>query len=422
MQKIVGFALSLYVISLLCSIAGMEFFGWLTGLLGLIYYLKMRNQGVQIYFPSIKVFGGLWAFFAVVVIGAFFSSAQNYSPWQIIGDARWVILCTLLVLAVQVISQKSQEKFFVGLMVFATAVGIYSFVQHFFGYDLLRSPKSYIEHMSIDPVTKAPFWRTRGFFSHPLTYANSMGIFACFPLAYLLNTPYKQFQRNWLMALICLLCVGASIATTYARGGWLAFGAAAIVLVLMRLPIKKSLGLLAVAIALIAAIGSQSVVLKKRLFSIINFSNGSQSDRFNLWQANWEMFKDHPFWGVGYNLNRSFAEAYLEELGHYNHFIGHAHNIYLQILAGTGLFGFLAFSAFMVTIFYIIARHYKGSQGWIKTVLLAAIGAQVAMLVGGLTEANFVDGEVNHMVIFVWAWVISGSLNTNTYGWLSSPN
>lgn len=412
MQKAIQITLSLYAISLLCSIAGMELFSWLSGVLGLVYFIKTRQEN-KIKLPSLKIMGVLWAFFLVVVIGAFLAANKGFNPVTIIGDARWVILLTLLTLAVQVVPQESQEKFFIYLMVFGAAVGVYSFAQHFYGFDLLRSQKSYMEHSTIDSVTKTQFWRTRGFFSHPLTYANSMGLFACFPLAYLLNTPYKSSQKKWLVALVCLICIVASLATTYARGGWLAFGAATVVLVFMSLPFKKSLSLLAAAVVLIAALGSQSVVLKKRLFSIFNFSNGSQSDRFNLWHANWEMFKDHPFFGVGYGLNRNFAEAYLEELGHYNHFVGHAHNIYLQILAGTGSFGFLAFGVFFITIFYWTVKCYRRTEGWTQTVLLAAIGAQIAILVGGLTEANFVDGEVNHVIIFIWAWVLSKNILSN---------
>lgn len=112
MQKAIQITLSLYAISLLCSIAGMELFSWLSGVLGLVYFIKTRQED-KIKLPSLKIMGVLWAFFLVVVIGAFLAANRGFNPVTIIGDARWVILLTLLTLAVQVVPQESQEKFFI---------------------------------------------------------------------------------------------------------------------------------------------------------------------------------------------------------------------------------------------------------------------------------------------------------------------
>jgi O-antigen ligase len=400
MIRAIQITLSLYAISLLCSMAGMELFGWLSGVLGLIYFIKNRKSK-EVNFPPAKIMVFLWGFFLVVVIGALLAANRGFNFWDIVGEARWVILFTLLTLSVQTVSIESQEKFFMVMMLLAAGLGLYGFLQHFWGFDLLRTSESYLEHSSRDPEGQAQFWRTRGFFSHPLTYANATSMIACFPLAYLLNTNFKDKKMIWLISATSLILLLASLATTYARGGWLAFIIGAIVMILIRLPLKKALSLILIGVFALFVLVSQSPIIIKRFLSIFQFTNGSQSDRFNLWAANWEMFKDHPWFGVGYNLNRQMVKPYLEKLGFFDHFLGHAHNIYLQILAGTGLLGFLMISTFFILLVKRMFEFYKGSRGWNKTLFLGALGTQVALIFGGMTEANFIDAEVNHLIIFI---------------------
>lgn len=406
MKSVIKAIAALYAISLLISMAGMEVFSWLTAFLGLFYF-KAKPHKVIFGSTYLKLIVWPLMFFCVVALGALFSPLP-VPILSVIGEVRWVLLLVLLSLAFQFVPKSSQQNFFKYLLIIGTVVGLYGFFQYFWGYDLFRDPESYRIHASIDRDTGKLMWRTRGFFSHPLTYANSMGIFLCFPLAFLFNIEnFKNRKITWMWALICSFTLFASILTTFSRGGWLAVGFAVVLMIFLSFPVRRALAIGAVFLAIGAVAISQSGILIRRFISIFNFSHGEQSDRFYLWHANWEMFKDHPLLGVGYNMNKSMVEPYMIQLGYPTEFVSHAHNTFFQILGGTGLLGVVSLYSFFILIFVTMIRKYRQSkETWEKSLLLGAIAAQVCLHIGGITEANFEDGEVRHMIVFVWAWFL----------------
>jgi O-antigen ligase len=117
--------------------------------------------------------------------------------------------------------------------------------------------------------------------------------------------------------------------------------------------------------------------------------------RTRLWHAQWEIFKDHPWIGVGYNNNERLAKTYVDRLypSRSDNFYGHAHNTPLQILATTGLLGSIAYLWLWGTIFWSL--YQKRSWGLIA----AFVGFQIQ----GLTQWNFGDAEVVHSLMFFWA-------------------
>ncbi|MGZ6480380.1 MAG: O-antigen ligase family protein, partial [Bdellovibrionales bacterium] len=93
-----------------------------------------------------------------------------------------------------------------------------------------------------------------------------------------------------------------------------------------------------------------------------------------------------------------FLPEYFARLGIDQEFVSHAHNNLLQFLGGTGIFGFISYCA-VIFIFLRKAWRIRKVTAWGWSLFLA----QLYMQLGGLTEANFIDGEVNHMLIFTWA-------------------
>src|SRR5690606_16401129 len=97
-----------------------------------------------------------------------------------------------------------------------------------------------------------------------------------------------------------------------------------------------------------AALYFSSPTLQKRITSITDTENASNAIRLMLWRTNWEIFRDNPLLGVGLHENSKFLQEYYLELGFtkYAHYVGHAHNNFLQVLAGTGVIGFFCFVSF----------------------------------------------------------------------------
>ncbi|MGH1467991.1 MAG: O-antigen ligase family protein [Bdellovibrionales bacterium] len=103
-------------------------------------------------------------------------------------------------------------------------------------------------------------------------------------------------------------------------------------------------GLVLVLTLLVLPNNKASKVLKERVLSFKNSKSFSAQNRLKQLEANLNLFKDHPFIGVGYASNRSLTlmKPYLKGFKVPKRFM-HPHNEYLDILSGMGLVAFLLF-------------------------------------------------------------------------------
>jgi O-antigen ligase len=112
------------------------------------------------------------------------------------------------------------------------------------------------------------------------------------------------------------------------------------------------------------------------------------------------MWVDHPFSGVGLFQGDKLLPEYYEKLGIHHTFYSHAHNVPLQWAAGAGSFAILLY-LFIVGTFLRWTWDLRKSTVWGWSLLMS----QIYFHIGSLTEANFFDGEVNHVLVVVWALV-----------------
>ena len=73
----------------------------------------------------------------------------------------------------------------------------------------------------------------------------------------------------------------------------------------------------------------------------------SINDRFILYKLAWQLFLQNPIWGHGINTFISFT--YLNYLNEHTF----AHNVFIQLLAETGIIGTLLFMAFLCRFYFI---------------------------------------------------------------------
>jgi hypothetical protein len=141
-------------------------------------------------------------------------------------------------------------------------------------------------------------------------------------------------------------------------------------------------------------------VKRGRLLSFFDPYLPQNFTRLALWRAGWEMFKDHPLFGVG---DIGLDKYYVKYKRPYDKEIhGHLHNNYIHFLATLGLFGFLAISYLFIMIIIKIFRIYKSSKGtpFIASYSLGALAAFVSILIAGLSEVNFWDHEIATLIYF----------------------
>ena len=404
-------SLSLYIIATWTAVAGMEIFGWLTALLTFSYAFRATKDSSSIR-KVLNLFP--WkiclALFAVVVAGLLINGLPTADYKTGIGSQRYMLifLMTSLALTLWPPTLKGYKVFLIATSIIA----VYGLFQCVTGIDL-RHPGS---HQAVQPLTgmHAP-WRTAGLFGLPLHYAYIAGQWVCLPLAIFLLTYRNRRSVGWLNwgSLIAVILIGASIITSFTRGAWIAMAVAWLTIAWLAAP-RLAIALAGAGATAVAILLATFATFRDRLFSLFNLQYASNSERLFLWRANLEMWKDYPILGIGNTENEARAKEYVARLGKPDHFTGHAHNNYIQMLAGTGTVGFILWMSlisYMLWLTWRLWRSLKPDQLWARSIALAALGAQIHIHVGGFTEANFKALPTNHNLMVVWGLVIAMKLH-----------
>jgi len=226
-------------------------------------------------------------------------------------------------------------------------------------------------------------YRVSGFMSHPLTLGYNLVLTVLAAAAMLFRTGTMLLRRErwaWgavlVLALLTLLISGSrfvlvvlvvTLAVCEGRRAlcykwWLAGGAALTAVILW---LEGSM------IGRYRELFNQKVPLTQRFH------------RLEYWRLHAQMFLDHPMFGVTLAGRQPAAIAYYTAAGnHDNLYI--AHNIFLQILADSGLLGFFGLVAFFIGLTMAARRLCRHAGQGISYLI-------VATLVSGLMQNNLRD-------------------------------
>jgi O-antigen ligase len=154
-------------------------------------------------------------------------------------------------------------------------------------------------------------------------------------------------RRAKLMMGFGLAFIMVGFTATESRGGLIALGVAAVAAFVL-LPDQRRQVLGALGIGALG-LGVWVMIKPSALARITDFGGGT-SGRHDQWTIAWKIFKQHPFLGVGINNFRQYEPRYVLQPGTtLNHVRLVAetpeivHNVYLQLLAETGIVGFVLF-------------------------------------------------------------------------------
>jgi len=372
-KRVAGVLLLLYVVALHTSMAGMEMFSWA------LFLVVVADRAINRKKWTMPLRWPLLALLACVGAGLVLNPALKPAIHQF-GFMRWVFLFWMFIWAFEWLWSKEFEQRLVKVWFSVCALlALYALVQFVTGLDL-RLNQHRLEN-------EGSLYRSAGFFVNCLTFAYVMGG-SYFAIA----KPASERLPKWAAGLFVAAGFGA-IVSSMARGALLASLVTAFIYIVFQrrkwLP-YFTVGAVAALIVLSSVWGKLGSLIQLRL-------DGSSYDRLHLWNAYLNMFFDKPLFGVGLFQGDKLLPEYYAREGFSGQFYSHAHNVWLQWLGGAGapaLMLFLYISAMMLKWAWEL-RELK--WGW--PLLLS----HLYIIFGGMTEATFFDGEVNHLIVFLWA-------------------
>ena len=289
------------------------------------------------------------------------------------------------------------------LTVYVTLIalmGVFSMAQFLYGLEYPRA-ESVLDRWG-------DYYRVTGFFNVPQSFAGNLGM-ALFMLLGVTLAPISssaaKSTRLMLGRAIALGLAATGLILSLTRAAWLA-SAALGVLALGRTKKRWGAALLLVVVAAAGLGNGSQTIIGDRFSGDIDRNERSILHREALWQANWEIVKDHPWLGIGPWQNVRELPAYYEKNQSITSpYTGHAHNNVLQILASQGVFAALFYLWFCV---YFLWAAYSLSQSdnvdsSVKGIALGSLYSQLYFHFLGLVDSPFFDQEVKNMIVFIWA-------------------
>jgi O-antigen ligase len=278
------------------------------------------------------------------------------------------------------------------------------------------------------------FMRAYGTFGQPNPFGGYLGLTLPVALSLAIWGWHELLQpqrRHWPALLWAAyfsgatLVIGAGLLASWSRGAWLGAAAGILIVVALRSRTAALLsGLTALGVAVAILLGALSPELVPEpvarrvqdvpayfgLTDVLNEpltdDNFSVVERVAHWTAAQRMWERAPWVGVGPG---NYAVVYPEvRLPRWEDALGHAHNVYLNVLGESGLAGFAAYMALMVTLFgwtwrrMVHAAHRKGAAAaWMAALAIGVLGNLGHLAVHNIVDNLYVQGMVLHLGLWL---------------------
>ncbi len=230
-------------------------------------------------------------------------------------------------------------------------------------------------------------------FAHPLDHPNTAGYLLAMSIPLCLYVIHdEQGWRRWLAGLSCIGQILALL-LSYSRGAWIGW----IVAMLFFIVASRQWKFLLVTLALTATCVATLPSLRQRVLSVVQpHREPAIGERLQVLTGAMRLGMEHPILGVGYGrgrlkqeLRRTFPDEFSREIP-----IWHAHNVYAELFAGTGLLGLGAFLWLLVsTLRGLLLRAARARAAPERLVGLTLATAWTAAAVAGLGDIPFYHHE-----------------------------
>jgi len=349
------------------------------------------------------------SFAVALFIGATLLSLLNATalPFTFKEVAKWVEFLAVMFFVANVVTLEQRRGVVASLLLAGVAQSILG------GYQFLAQsgPESF--------ALMGRFMRAYGTFEQPNPYAGYLGLVV--PLAFALGTsllgrqePAGSSWSGWL-ALTSFVAISAAIGMSWSRGAWLASGAAFAVINVARS--RRGAIVFTTLIVLVALVGLLSSLqllpeaISQRLTAFLPFvgvgdvrsvqvtdENYAAVERLAHWQAALDMWRDHPWLGVGFgNYEAAYADYALPK---WPVALGHAHNYYLNVASEAGLIGLIAYLTLWGVALWQTGRAVRQAKDrYAKALALGVLGMLVHVSVHNIVDNLWVHNMYVHVAI-----------------------
>jgi len=231
------------------------------------------------------------------------------------------------------------------------------------------------------------------------------------------------------LAVITLGATLAALGMSWSRGAWIGVGAGLVVTVVVqskRAFVLSLIGVLVLAFAIwLSSINIIPNAIAARFSGVeeyfgvfdvrgvqVDDANFALVERMAHWQAAWEMFSDHPTFGVGFGNYQVVYPDYA--LPRWNDPLGHAHNYYLNVAAEAGALGLIAYVVLWVAAFAQGWRAVRVSRGQWRGIAAGMLGVLFALSIQNAFDDLFVHG------MHVQVGIILGMMAAMTNGQITN--
>lgn len=373
---------------------------------GFIFFMAVGNAGAEIFsvllmlcfllrkslkpdlqFLRNRAHGFLALFFV-------FSALSLVNSGPLLGKSlialflKWGKFCALFLVTEDFVrSERSLNRCVIALLLVAGILGVDVLFQILGGRDLFyQRPSVPIFHNE-----RLVFKAATATFGH----GNDLGAYLV-PLSLIatsLSFDKSSNPKRWGFILLAVL-LGASLAMTFSRGAWLGFFFGFMLMLVLSRRYKASI--LFFFIVLIA------LFLFPDMRERIAYTLRPEGDslRWPVWDASWDLIREHPFVGNGIGTFVEQCNRLLSQRFTY------AHNCYLQIWAETGVLSLLAFLLFLGTV---ILRGIKAYLADPDPVLLGLLSGVLGFLVHSFFDTQFYALRLAYLLWFLLGLLVAAT-------------
>jgi putative inorganic carbon (HCO3(-)) transporter len=346
---------------------------------GVVVYRLSHGKGVREWLWSGWLARAVLGYFAVAIASVAFNAVTLDAQRELMRLASYV--CFYYVITDWIETQRDTRTLLKVLMASTIAVALFGLYQVMIGgysavYDVLYPVQ--------EEIRQIPPWEGRitSFLEHYNGLAAYINLVVPFCLVFALRgaDPALRTLSKW-----CLALASVALLLTQSRGGLLAYVAMLMVSAYMLAPDRKTrmrrLALVLVVCVLAAAVAG---FFFQRLGEIDDYTAVS---RLAIWGGAFTVFARSPVVGAGFGNLRPLMGGLL---GLPEGWMGDAHNLYLELLAESGVVGFMAFALLVVFSLRAARRCMRQSRDEFAWLIgIAVFAAVCGVLVHGTVDYLF---------------------------------